>query len=347
MPTALITGASGFIGHWIARLAPPSYHLRLLARPNSDLSALERVGVVSERVTGDLTDPASLRAAVDGVDTVIHAAGWISFRRADAEKVRAANFTGTQLLFKAALAAGVSKVVYTASIFALGYAAGGVVSPHAPHTASEFFDIPYFRAKVDAEAMAQRLIEQGLPLVRLYPGICLGPGDVNHSSNGFILGWLKGQLPALTAGGICFIDVRDAAQAHWLAVERGEGGARYCAPGYNLTHRQLFTLLSQEMGKAAPMLTVPVWAGVLGAMVMERFMKAPPLHRDEARLMARWWWYDNRTAREVLGLTYRPLLETIRDAKGDWETAGRSVVLTPVPSTTPQIPPIPCSARRG
>jgi dihydroflavonol-4-reductase len=314
MSLILLTGASGFIGQWIARLCPPHHTLRILARPGSDLSPLEQANIPFHRVNGDLMDPASLRDAVQGVDAVIHAAGWISFDRRHASAIAGVNFTGTQTLLEEALTAGVRKIVYTASIFALGYANPALVSKTSPFNGQEFLDIPYFRAKVQAEEAAQRLIYQGLPLLRLYPGVCLGPGDSRHSSNGFIVGWLKGLLPALVDGGICFIDVRDAAAAHWQALERGIIGERYLTPGYNLTHRQLFRLLAYEAEKSPPPFTVPAWMGVLGGALYERFLHQPPLYRDEARLMARRWWYDDRQTRQALGITYRPLIETVRES---------------------------------
>jgi dihydroflavonol-4-reductase len=313
MATVLVTGASGFIGQWIARLCPPHHALRILARPNSDLSPLEQSNIRFERVSGDITDPESLSAAMQGVDAIIHAAGQISFNRHDAEKTVAINYRGTRNLFEAALQAEVPKIVYPASIFALGYARHHLVTESSTFTAQEFLDVPYFRAKVAAEQHAYYLIQQGLPLIRLYPGVCLGPGDERHSSNGFIVGWLKGVLPALVNGGICFIDVRDAAVAHWQALERGQIGERYLVPGYNLTHRQLFDQLAQVSGRLAPPFTVPAWMGVLGGTLYERFFAYPPLYRDEARLMAHYWWYDDRRSRQALALTYRPFNETLRD----------------------------------
>ncbi len=120
-------------------------------------------------------------------------------------------------------------------------------------------------------------------------------------------------MPALVNGGICFVDVRDTAQAHWRALERGVVGERYLLPGYNLTHRQLFALLSAQSGKPAPPLTVPAWLGVVGAALLERLSANAPFSRDEARLMTRRWWYDDRRTLPALQLHYRPLSETLRN----------------------------------
>ena len=70
---ALITGATGFIGsHLVDRLVERDDTVRALVRPSSDVSYLEERGV--ELVRGDITDAASLAAAVAGIDVVYHAA---------------------------------------------------------------------------------------------------------------------------------------------------------------------------------------------------------------------------------------------------------------------------------
>lgn len=308
--TVLLTGGSGFVGHWVARSLPASLHLRLLARPTSDLALLDEAGVAYERVEGDLLEPESLRRALRGADAVIHAAGLISFDRRAAGAVWDNNVRATAALFEAALEAGVSRVVQTASIFALGHAERGVVTGEEPFNGAHLLDIPYLRAKWEVERLSQGMIARGLPLVRLYPGLCLGPEDRTRSSSGTIAEWLRGRLPALMRGGICFVDVRDAARAHVAALACGGVGERYLLPGYNLSHRELFERLAPLAGRRAPRLTVPAWVGVRGASLLERLMDEPPLRRDVARLMGHRWWFRDDSAK--LGIRYRPLEQTLR-----------------------------------
>lgn len=313
--TTLLTGATGFVGQWIARtLAPEPGELRVLARRTSDLSALK--GLPVEVVEGDLLDVRSLQRALQGVQRMYHAAGWISFKRRDEERVRAVNYAGTANLWEAALAAGVERVVVTASIFALGHAE----DPQRPATEGQEFyghdllDIAYLRAKVDAEQATVAALARGLPLIRLYPGLCLGPGDTTRSSSAAIDAWLHGRLPAVVSGGgICLMDVRDAARAHVAAMERGVPGQRYLATGHNVTLAQLFGRLEALTGRRAPPLRVPASLAVPLADVAERLNVLKAFDRAQARLMARYWWYDCRRAEEELGVRFRPLDETLQD----------------------------------
>lgn len=312
--TALLTGASGFIGSWIAHaLAPTPGSLRVLTLPNDDLSALE--GLSIDVIEGDLLDPPSLQRAMEGISRVYHVAGLISFRPRDADAVRLVNFDGAVNLFEAALARGVERVVYTASIFALGRAESPqrLANEETTFNAENLLDIPYLYAKRQAELVAQEYIARGLRLVMLYPGLCLGPGDHNRSSSGAIDAWLHGQLPGIiTGGGICLMDVRDAALAHIAAMEKGIPGRRYLAAGHNVTLIDLFNRLSRITGRPAPLLRLPPWLGIPGAHLTERLGIFPALDNAQARLMARYWWYDSSRAKEELGVDFRALDDTLK-----------------------------------
>jgi dihydroflavonol-4-reductase len=322
----LLTGASGFLGGWIARLLRPEPGaLRILARPGSDLSALD--GVPSEVVYGDLLDPSSLTTALKDVDRIFHAAGWITFKRRDAEAMQRVNYQGTVNLFDAALSAGVGRVVYTASIFGLGRAADPAhpASEEQAFNAPHLLDIPYLRAKRDAELAAEEFLARGLPLIRLYPGLALGPGDHRRSSTGTIDAWMHGGLPAIvTSGGICLIDVRDAAVAHIAAMERGQPGHKYLAAGHNVTPVELFALLEKMTGRPAPLFRLPPGVGIPLARAAEALGLFPALDEGQARLMACYWWYNDAHTRQELGITYRGLEETLLETV-EWLAANPRV----------------------
>jgi dihydroflavonol-4-reductase len=313
--TVLVTGATGFIGHWILEylLERQNSPIRVLTRANSQRQPrhAERVEIVH----ADLRDLVSLHRAMEGVETVYHAAGIISFEPKQAELVRQVNYQGAKDLFDAALQAGVKKIVYTASIFGIGYAETPkrIRGESDNFNAENLLDIPYMRAKRDAELASQQAIEQGLPLVRLYPGLCLGPGDWHRSSTRAIDSWLHGRLPVVVdGGGICLMDVRDAALAHIAAMDHGIPGERYLATGHNLTLKTLFEMLSKITGRRSPLM-LPSSISIPGAKILEASGIPLPVESDQARLMARYWWYDCRHALQKLQLEFRPLEETLKD----------------------------------
>src|SRR3954467_12322228 len=119
MGRTLVTGGSGFIGSHVVRLlAERGDDLRLTMRPRSRLDNLK--GLEYERVDADVLDRMAVRKALRGVDRVFHAAGLVSTRPADAERLFQVNVEGTRTVLEEALRAGVERVVYTSSGAAIG-----------------------------------------------------------------------------------------------------------------------------------------------------------------------------------------------------------------------------------
>jgi UDP-glucose 4-epimerase len=103
----LVTGATGKVGSRLAkRLAARGDQVRALVRDRTRATLGDQV----ELAVGDLLDPSSLTAAVDGVDAVVHCAAF--FRGATAEQAHAVNNLGTQHLARATLAAGVKRFLF-------------------------------------------------------------------------------------------------------------------------------------------------------------------------------------------------------------------------------------------
>ena len=124
----LITGASGFIGSHVTRqLLERGESVRLLVRSPERLAdvGIEAGSAGLEVFRGDLLDPSTITPALEGVSRVHHIAGTISLRERDRRRMHEVNVTATGNLLKALAArGGIERVVYLASIFALGGGGG-------------------------------------------------------------------------------------------------------------------------------------------------------------------------------------------------------------------------------
>jgi dihydroflavonol-4-reductase len=195
---------------------------------------------------------------------------------------------------------------------------GQAIPPDHAFNGQDFLSIPYIRAKRDAELAARDFITRGLRLVSLYPGICLGPGDINLSSTGAVSAWVRRRLPFIPAGGgVPIIDVRDAAAALIAAMQHAEVGPRYFAPGYNLSLEALFDRLSAITHRRPP-LAISSRISVPLAYLAERIGIPLPVEAAQARLMTARWWYADSS--KVLGFQYRPLDDTLH-ATIEWINA--------------------------
>src|SRR6204780_720635 len=115
-----VTGATGFVGHHVAReLAAQGADLRLLVRKSSNLANLE--GIEGETHIGDLFDPRSIKPALEGCDALMPVAADYRLWIPDPQAMYRANVDGTRELLRLAREAGIRRVVYTSSVATMGF----------------------------------------------------------------------------------------------------------------------------------------------------------------------------------------------------------------------------------
>jgi dihydroflavonol-4-reductase len=313
MAKTLVTGGTGFIGsHVVRELVQRGDDLRLLAREGRDLSHLDQFEF--ERVTGDVTDRDSIRAAMDGVERVFHVAGKTSMKPKDQRRVFEINVEGTKIVLEEALRAGVVRVIHTSSVAAVGPAEpGGTADEEQPFTAGRL-GIAYVNSKHEAESVAMRIGARGLPVVVVNPSFVLGPDDPTGTSNDLVRRLLVRRIPAYVDGALSIVDVRDVARGHLLADERGHEGERYILSGRNFTLQRLFADIGRIAGVPAPPVRMPGKAMLAAIEGLERTGAPVPASSDEVRSGMQWWTYRHDKARRELGYEARPHEETLEDA---------------------------------
>jgi dihydroflavonol-4-reductase len=301
----LVTGASGFVGGHVARkLLERGRSVRALVRGTSMLSDLEGV----EPVTGDLRDAASLARAVAGCGLVFHVAADYRLWAAEPRELYESNVDGTRNLLAAAREAGVERVVYTSTVGCIGVHNGTEGDETTPVSLDDM-NGPYKRSKFLAEQQALEFASQGLPVVIVNPTAPVGDHDAKPTPTGkIILDFLKGAMPAYIDTGLNLVDVRDVAEGHLLACERGKPGERYILGAKNMTLEEIFARLERISGVKAPSRRIPYalayaagvattgWAGITG--------HEPKAPLDAVRMARKKMWVTHAKAERELD--YRP-----------------------------------------
>jgi len=313
----LVTGASGFLGSYLARtLLANGEQVRALRRPGSDLRLLGDDVSRIEWVESDLLDPMGLEEAVKGISTVYHAAAVVSFRPKDRHAMRRVNAEGTATLVNACLDAGIGTLVHVSSVAAIGRKLDATLLDEDIPWELNKRSTEYALSKHLAEREAWRGWAEGLTLVVVNPGTILGAGFWNQGTARFFARADEG-LRFYTRGGSGFVDVRDAASACLLAVRKSLCGERYILVGENASYRTLFGSICMALGKPVPSLEAgPLllgalwrWEALKGALTD----KAPDLTRENARLVGSFYRYDNQKFAQASGMNFRSMSTSIAD----------------------------------
>jgi dihydroflavonol-4-reductase len=323
----LVTGASGFLGGNLARLLiEGGQSSRILARPTSNLSCLADLPGW-QRVEGDITQPESLAAALEGVDVVYHCAARVEMPRFMTPAIWEVNVEGTENLLQACRKAGVRRLVYCSTVDALGLPEGDQPSDESTPWNWDRLGVENAYSKYEAHRRVEKAAATGLDAVLVCPTFMLGAYDPRPTSGRLIQQAARSPLRVDTGGGNNFVDVLDVASAMISAAECGRRGETYILGGQNLPYAELQGLIHQALGrKAAPGLRLPYWilsaAGWLGDAYETLTGRSNGLNTPMARLSSMRHYYDSSKAVRELGLQRSPLPAALARAVGWLHAAG-------------------------
>jgi dihydroflavonol-4-reductase len=315
-----VGGATGFLGsHLVRTLLDAGHDVVAVARSGGEVHGLP-VAVV------DVLDEAAVAASAQGVDGAFLATGKVARGKDAAEELHRVNVLGTRHALAGLRRAGVPRVVVasTSGTIAVGTDPRQIYDETAQAPLELVAMWPYYRSKLYAEreALACHVTGQ-FEVVVVNPSLLLGPGDLRESSTGDVRRFLTRAIPAIPAGGVAFVDARDAAQGMLLAFERGKGGQRYLLNAKNLSIAALFRRLERISSVKAPLLQMPksrplaIGLGRLYTRAVRAIGGEPPV--DEASLeMGQYFWYcDASKAERELGWSARDPGETLRETVDD------------------------------
>ncbi len=318
-----VTGSTGLIGsHVTNRLLAAGHDVVALTRSRSNASHLPEAVTVVE---GDITEKESMRDAMTGVDGVFHLAAWFYLGPGprNADKAERINVDGTRNVLELMAELDVPRGVYTSTLGVYPLREYSyideTIEPECPESAV------YYRTKWEAHyEVARPMIEDGLPLVIVQPGIVYGPGDKSHGSiRGLFRSYLQGELPMIPRGHYVPWDhVGDIADGHLRAMEQGAAGETYIISGPPRDAVDIFQCAQEITGVPVPRVVSPkVFAGFASIMgAVERVITPPEGFESEGlRFFAGGQWpVDTSKATEELGITHRPLQDGLREYL-EWE----------------------------
>ncbi|MEX1003024.1 MAG: aldehyde reductase [Crocinitomicaceae bacterium] len=341
MKTILVTGGTGYIGSWaVKELLKKGHTVRLASRNTSNKEKFKHLYEIAEKTDGkleiyeaNLLEEGSFDEAANGSDAIIHIASPFKINVKDAHKelIEPAK-QGTQHVLSAATKSGsVKKVILTSSAAAIygdtkdmkeqGLAVYN--ETHWNQSSSEKHQ-PYSYSKTVAEKTAWQIAgsQDQWSLVVINPTFVIGPSLTNLSSSeslNFMKDLLSGKFkmgaPELYFG---FVDVRDVAHAHLLALENQEAEGRHIISNTSLSFLSLAKLVEKQFpGKyklpksVTPKFLMYLMGWMFGVSI--KFIKNNVGY--EVR-------FDNTKGKNKLGISYRGIDESVHDMVHQMEQEG-------------------------
>lgn len=319
---SLVTGANGHLGYNLVRLLlQKGLPVRASVRSLDKSDALKGLGC--DIVQADITDKASLKRALEGVEVFYAVGAAFKLWAKDPQKeIYEVNLQGTRHMIEAAAEAGVKKIIYVSSIAALNYT-------QLPTREQNGYNPDrrdaYYNSKNDGERLAFELAAQyGISLVAVLPSAMIGgqvttPLSVSYNVLKLIL---NREVPVETHITLNWVDVKDVAEGCYLAATRGQGGQRYILANEQCTSikdttriaRALYPERNIKLPLALPkaLLYAVAWLMEVAGRIQG---KAPLLSvKDVAMFSGLQQNFDISKARTELGFEPKPPVVALKEA---------------------------------
>jgi len=301
-----VTGATGFVGSHVAELLEAKgADVRVLTRKTSRSENLEMLK--AERVVGDLRDFDSLKKGMAGCEFVFHVAADYRLWTRNPEEMYASNVEGTRSVIRAAQETGVRRVIYTSSVATMGFGYNGYVVNEATPVHLAMMIGHYKKSKFQAEQVATEMAQAGADVVIVNPSTPIGERDIKPTPTGqIVVDFLKKKFPAYVDTGLNLVDVRECAQGHIDAMERGRSGERYILGAENLTLKQILDKLAKITGLPSPNVKLPYAVALAAGAVDTVFTgyirgKEPRANFDAVRMGRKKMFVSSAKAEAELG----------------------------------------------
>ncbi|MDD5128508.1 MAG: NAD-dependent epimerase/dehydratase family protein [Candidatus Omnitrophica bacterium] len=244
-----ITGATGFIGRSLVD--------ELISRGHSEITALTRKTSDTEFlrnrdikiVYGDVTDKTCLKLVEGDYDVLFHCAGLVTNR--DKRMLHEVNVAGTENICRWAAERNMKKVIYVSSVSVNSGNPVDMLTEDHPYSATN----PYGVSKLEAEKMAVKFRDAGLPMVIVRPCIVYGEGEPHWMP--FLSRLMRLRLCVIPACGdrlLHMVSVRNLAVCLVRCFEdnRALGGVFNIADNNVLTIREVLKVISKSLHVPMP-----------------------------------------------------------------------------------------------
>lgn len=324
----LVTGGTGLVGsHLLYELVQKEKNIKAIIRDTNKIQGVEKVfSYYSDKpkrliekidwIEADLFDSVKLEDAFQAVKYVYHCAAIVEIGGKKKQELIDINTELTENIVNLCLQNNIEKLCHVSSIASLGGALNGeLITEESKWIASKNHSA-YSVSKFKSEMEVWRGIQEGLNAVIVNPSVILGPGFWKSSSGALFTKAAKG-MRFFTAGATGFVDVRDVAKAMVLLMESEIINERFILNSENISYKQLFDLVADEMKIKKPkteatksMLRL---AYILDYLASKLGIKKQEITKDIVRAGNSKSMYSNKKIADTLNYGFISIRKSIED----------------------------------
>ena len=210
-------------------------------------------------------------------------------------------------------------MVYTSSIHALAEPERATVIDEACPFDPDRVTIEYSKTKARATLAILDGVRRGLDAVIVCPTGVVGPYDFRLSEMARVfVDFARSRVKATIDGAYDFVDVRDVAAGHILALDKGRTGHSYILSGERMIVQELMAVLQDVTGVTAPRWKAPLWAAQAIARLAPLYSaftsSRPQFSSDMIATLKSNSFISSEKARREIGYSSRPITESIVDS---------------------------------
>ncbi|MEX0636310.1 MAG: NAD-dependent epimerase/dehydratase family protein [Ferruginibacter sp.] len=311
----LVTGGSGLVGNELIKI--------LLAKGHKVRAIIHKTPLrlpttdALEQMACSLLDVSGLEEVMQGITTVYHCAGLVSFNKKDKHQLYKINVEATANLVNIALESGVQKFLYVSSVSALGRIREDEIIHEKMQWTPETSNSKYGESKYLAEMEVWRAQAEGLTTVIVNPTIILGAGNWHQGSTAIFKSVYE-EFPWYATGTTGYVDVRDLVRAMILLMESDVSEERFIISGHNASYQEVFYAIADAFKKKRPhkMVTpflaalVCKWEAIKSAITGKQALVTK---ETAATALAKVTFDNSKLLQQFPSFTYIPLITTIKD----------------------------------
>ncbi len=309
----VVTGGTGFLGSHILRdLILQGYtNVFALKRVASRMDLVSDIENKISWVDGDILDIKSLEELIDDTKGVIHSAAKVSYNPRDRRDVLKMNVEGTANVVNVCLSRKVEKLIFLSSVAAIGRSVNRTIVDEKVEWVVGDTTTNYGLAKHLAEMEVWRGMHEGLDVGILNPSMILGPSFWGTSSTKLFT-YVARQGRLYPPGSNGFVDVRDVAMLSSKFLTSTVKNERIIAVSEMSKYKDLLAKIAGHLGKKPASRSLGRLSASL-AWRLSYFTSNPSITKETVRITSSDFCYDNSKSKDIFGIKYRSIQESVRD----------------------------------